>query len=291
MEFYIEKNDTIGLIAPASEVKDVKEIEKAKKFIEEQGYKVKIYDGCYFLNQTDEHKILELQQAFQDDDVKAIICIRGGFGSLRILDGIMYNILANNPKIFAGSSDITTLLLQINKICNFKTYHTPMFVGNGKFTKTSFNDFIKTVNGKKNKITPKKNAVVLKEGNCKGILWGGNLSTITSLFGSYSASYVPNQDIILFLEDLNEPVYKIDRMLTQIFRFGRLKKRIKGVVFGDFLDVDDKNALVETLKEFAYKLDVPSVFGYPITHLKTNTTVPVGQMAHFNTDDKVIYFD
>lgn len=291
MEFKLEKNDTIGIISPASQIQDIKEFEEIKEFLENEGFKTKIFDGCYFKEQTDEHKILELEQAFKDNEVKAIICARGGYGSIRILDNIIYQNLIKNSKIFAGSSDITALLLQINKICGFKTFHSPMFYGKGKFDKKTFSDFIKTVNNQKTEIKPKKNAVVLNEGEGKGLLWGGNLSTIVSMFGSISGSYVPNDDIILFLEDLNEPVYKIDRMLTQIYRNERLKRKIKGIIFGDFLEVDNKQKLQETLKEFSKKLNAPSVFGYPITHLKTNTTIPVGQMAHFNTEDKIIYFD
>ena len=290
MEFKLEKRDTIGIISPSSQIEDVREFDEIKTFIEEQGYNAKIYDGCYFKEQTDEHKVLELQQAFEDPEVKAIICARGGYGSIRILDDIIYQVLIKNKKIFAGCSDITALLLQINKICDFKTYHSPMLSGDGKFNKKTFADFIKTVNGKKTEIKADKNAKVLKEGEAQGVLWGGNLSTIVSMFGSYSSTYTPSEGIILFLEDLNEPVYKIDKMLTQIYRNERLKRRIKGVVFGDFLNVDNKEKLEKTLTDFVTKLDVPCVCGYPITHLKTNTTVPIGQLAHFNTKDKTIHF-
>ena len=114
MRFMLNKNDTIGVISPSSQIKDVKELDEVKDFIKNMGYNVKIFDGCYFNEQTDKHKVLELEQAFEDPCVKAIICVRGGYGSIRILDEISYQKLIKNPKIFAGSSDITALLLQIN---------------------------------------------------------------------------------------------------------------------------------------------------------------------------------
>ena len=106
------------------------------------------------------------------------------------------------------------------------------------------------------------------------VLWGGNLATIVSLFGSPAESYVPNEDIVLFLEDINEPDYKIDRMLTQILRNIYLKNKIKAVIFGEFKGAGEY--LNEILKEFVDTLNVPYAFDMNITHGANNTIVPVG---------------
>lgn len=290
MAFKLEKNDLIGIITPSSKVMDLKELEKSVAFIEELGYKVKIYDGCYFEKQTDDHKAQEIKQAFCDEMVKAVICARGGYGAIKILDDLPYNIIESHNKIFAGSSDITSLLIIFNKMCNFKTFHSPMLLGDGKFTKESFEDFVKTANGEKTFIAPRDMYCVVRRGFARGYLWGGNLSTIVSLFGSYSSFYTPNNDIILFLEDINEPAYKVNRMLTQIFRNRRLARYVKGLVLGDFMNIDDEDYLHETFDEFSYKFNVPTVYGYNITHAPNSITVPIGQEAEFDASNGLIKF-
>jgi muramoyltetrapeptide carboxypeptidase len=227
--------------------------------------------------------------AFEDEEIKAIICGRGGHGSIKLLDDIDYSVVKKNPKIFAGSSDITTLLIAFYKLSALKTFHSPMLLGEGKFNKKSFDDFLKTVNGKKQEILPKEDFKVLNKGRGMGILWGGNLATLVSLFGTYSGFYTPNDNVILFLEDLNEEPYKIDRMLTQIYRNKILARKIKGLVFGDFLGTDEKE-LVEILEAFSKKLNVPAIYGYNITHLKSNITVPLGKFVRFDTKDGILKF-
>ena len=137
---------------------------------------------------------------------------------------------------------------------------------------------IEKINNQKT-IEPKKKHRVLFEGEAQGVLWGGNLATIVSLFGA--KNYLPKDDIILFLEDICEPPYKIDRMLVEIYRNSDLKEKIKGVVFGEFLGIS-KQELKEvenTLCDFAQKMSVPCVYGFDITHGKNNIAVPFGASA------------
>ncbi len=126
---------------------------------------------------------------------------------------------------------------------------------------------------------PKKKHKILIQGEAQGILWGGNLSTIVSLFGS--ENYLPDEDIILFLEDINEPLYKIDKMLIQILRNSLLKKKIKAIVFGEFLGIkkEEEKQLENLLFEYAKTLDAPCVSGYNITHGKNNAIVPFARCA------------
>ncbi len=285
----LKSGDKIGIIFPSSAPKDWAEVDKSVTFLKEQGFEVKLFGSPDKKAQSEEQKIHDLLSAFEDKKIKAIICGRGGHGAIKILDNIDYSIVKRNPKIFAGSSDITTLLIAFYKLSALKTFHSPMLLGQGKFNKKSFEDFLKTINGKKTDIKPKKDFTVLNQGRGTGVLWGGNLATIVSLFGTYSGFYTPNDNIILFLEDLNEEVYKIDRMLTQIYRNKTLARKIKGVIFGDFLGADEKE-LTDVLCTFAKKLGVPATFGYNITHLKTNTTVPVGQFVKFDTKNSVLKF-
>lgn len=290
MNFKLSKGDKIGILAPSGPVRDKEGFSKTVEMLKKFGYRIKIYKSCTEENYSDRQKILDMISAFSDSSIKAIICARGGYGTLRLLDSMNYNIVASNPKIFAGCSDITNLLLTFYKRSALECFHSPMIVGNGCFNEKSWRDFVKTVNGKKKEILPKYSAKTIREGSAEGILWGGNLSTLVSLFGSWHGEYISSKNIILFLEDLNEPCYKIDKMLTQITRNSMLSRKIRGVIFGDFLEVDSKEELLASMKRFADKLNVPCVFGYNITHLKSNTTVKIGQYVKFDTEDRIIKF-
>ena len=125
-------------------------------------------------------------------------------------------------------------------------------------------------------IKAKKKHKILFGGEAHGVLWGGNLATIVSLFGA--RNYLPESDIILFLEDICEPPYKIDRMLMQIFRNHALREKIKGIVFGEFTGIskEDLKIVEKVLFEYAQKFALPCVYGYDITHNKNNIALPFG---------------
>lgn len=250
MQKNLTPGDTIAFIAPSS----LPEGDFAPTV---EGFKVKIFPSCT-RHSNDDERVKDLHDAFSDPEIKAIICARGGYGALRILDKIDYNIICANPKIFAGSSDITLLLLMFYSKCGLVTYHSKM----GCLPEAP-----------SSKILPKKDVLTLNKGSAKGVLWGGNLATIVSLFGS--AGYLPKDNIILFLEDINEPIYKIDRMLTQIFRNSELKNKIKGIIYGEFTGADEEE-LKTLLTQFA---PVPAFYGYNISHGTNNQTLPVGAEA------------
>ena len=268
------KGGKIAIIAPSGAVNDTEEL------LELEG--VKIFPSCYMsANElTDEARLKDLHDAFLDDEVKLILCARGGYGALRILDKIDYKLIAQNPKFFAGSSDITLLLLSLLANCGLKTYHSQMALK--IFKNNMFENLVNTIDGK---IKCLKGGKALLDGSAKGVLWGGNLATIVSLFGSNEANYLPKEDILLFLEDINEPLYKIDRMLTQILRHGTLRSKIKGLIFGDFQGVD----ATEIFREFAQKFNVPTYCGFKISHNADNVALPVGAKAELLANGEVIF--
>jgi len=281
----LKEGDTIAIVAPSGSVSEPEKLERACELFSKFNLKTKIYESCYksyrCMAGTDEDRLKDLHDAFLDTDVKAIICARGGYGALRIVDDLDYGLIAENPKIFAGSSDITVLLLNIFHRAGLNTFHSPMAL-NG-FDENIFRDFLSVVNGEKKEIAPKENFKTLYEGRNKGMLWGGNLATVVSLFGSGSKTYLPQENIILFLEDLNEPNYKTDRMLRQIYRNISLREKIKGLVFGDFLGSDNEKELEDILKEYAELFNIPASYGYNITHAKPNLTLPIGQSVDFDS--------
>ncbi len=285
----------VGIIAPSGYIDEFEKLYEAQKLLSGFGISVKIFKSCSekfrYMAGSDTSRLEDLHSAFLDPTIDTIICARGGYGALRLLDKIDYNIIKNNPKKFIGSSDITALLVSIYKKTGLVTYHAKMAL-NG-LSKMGEREFLKYKNAiEQNFYTMPKfhcSERVWKQGGLYpgdgSILWGGNLATIVSLFGAPPESYIPNEDIVLFLEDINEPDYKIDRMLTQILRNKPLKERIKAVIFGEFISKGENGAqtsigsdgfLNEILKEFTDALNVPYAFDMSITHGENNTVVPIG---------------
>lgn len=272
----IKKGDTIGIIALGGNCERTL-VEGAVQNIEALGYKVKLSKNIYnqnnYLAGTDEDKIKELHRFFQDLEIKLILNARGGYGSIRLINKINYNMIKANPKPFCGFSDITALLLMFYKKCGLITYHGPMvcsdFVTPSSYTIEKFFDVL---NGNTIKLQGNK---IYQEGCTKGVLWGGNLSTVVSLCGQ---DFIPDDDFIFFAEDLNEPVYKIDKMFTQLFNIEKFKNNCKAIVLGDFLEVDNNELLENLFSTF----DIPTVGGFKITHGKEKVTLPIGKVAKLN---------
>ena len=275
----LNKGDTIGIIA-LSGACDREKVEHAKANLEAMGYKLKlsknIYDQNLYLAGSDEDKISELHKFFEDNEIKLILCARGGYGAIRLINKINYDLIKANPKYFCGFSDATALLLMIYKKTELITYHSPMACSDfgeinvNKFTKQNF---MKAINDKPLCFEGTK---IYKEGAAEGILWGGNLATVVSLCGQ---DFIPDRDFIFFTEDLNEPVYKIDKMFQQLINIPQFKKYCKGIVLGDFLSIDNEEWLCEYFEELAKKLNIPTVSSFRITHAEEKITLPIGKSA------------
>lgn len=287
----LKKGDTIGILAVSGRIKEYENIENAKKFLINEGYNVVISDTCetqheYQAGKDDEDCINALHTFFLNPQIDAILCARGGYGTLKLLDKIDWNVIKDNPKIFAGYSDITILLNMIYRKTGLITFHSPMANGDfgqeiEEYTKKGFFNCLK---GKIDKI--EADGTVYYEGRTEGILWGGNLSSLASLCG---IDFIPDEELILFLEDLNEPTYKIDKMLTQLFNIEKIKTNVRGIAFGEFKDCD-KRELKNLLKEFANKHKIPMCDGFKITHSKIKDTIPVGIKATLNSNNRTIEF-
>lgn len=275
----INQGDKIGIIALAGNCEEFA-VEKAKKNIELLGYQTELSKNIYksdrYLAGEDCLKVNELHRFFADLDIKLILNSRGGYGAIRLLDDIDYNLIKNNPKPFCGFSDITFLLLMIYKKSGIITYHSPMACSD--FAKDEINEFTlenfkKALSGAKLIFNGSK---LYNSGSSRGIIWGGNLSSVVSLCG---LDFIPDNDFIFFAEDLNEPVYKIDRMFHQLFNIKEFKSKCKGLVLGDFLNNDDNLWLEDLFFELSHKYNLPAVCGFKITHSEEKITVPIGRMA------------
>lgn len=278
----LEVGDTIGILATAGAVEDKESVLRAKKFFEDKGYKVvlseNIFEEFRYLSGTDEKKIEEMHRFFSNPDIDAIICMRGGYGAIRLIKKIDYDLIKNNPKIFCGYSDISALSVMILKKANLMTYWGPLAqsdFGVKNPNEFTINSFFNVVTNDELAYAPVKDKVY-HNGDAQGILWGGNLGTIVSLCGQ---DFLPEEDFIFFAEDLNEVAYKVDKMMTQLMNIEQFVQYCKGIVLGDFLDMDNEQWLDELFVEIGNKLNVPVVGGFKITHDVEKITLPYGAKA------------
>ena len=278
----LEVGDTIGILATAGAVEDKENVLRAKKFFEDKGYKVvlseNIFDEFRYLSGTDEKKIEEFHKFFSDPNIDAIICMRGGYGAVRLIKKLDYELIKNNPKIFCGYSDISALSAMILKKSNLMTYWGPLAqsdFGVKNPNEFTINSFFDAVTNNELVYAPVKDKIY-HQGDAQGILWGGNLGTIVSLCGQ---DFLPDEDFIFFAEDLNEVAYKIDKMMTQLMNIDQFVQYCKGIVLGDFLDMDNEQWLDELFIEIGNKLNVPVIGGFKITHDVEKITLPYGVKA------------
>ena len=280
----LKKGDTISIIAPAGAV-DINLIRKAEEYFKNCGYNVKlganINKHYRDFSGSDNERIEDLHNAFADSETNAIICARGGFGTLKLLNRIDYDLIKNNPKILCGYSDITALSTMILKRSTLITYSGPMaqsdFSGASKINKfTEINFWNTLTNSSPVELIPREGGKAYKKGSATGIMFGGNLATITSLCGQ---DFIPDNKFIFFAEDVNEPAYKIDKYFTQLFSINEFKDNITALILGDFTETDNKQWLDEIITEIASQTSIPIFSGYPISHTEIKATIPFGAEA------------
>lgn len=293
----LKKGDTIGIIAPASCTTYEKVLE-AKKNIEDMGYQV-ILGECtkkqwYSYAGTDEERAEEINSFFADKSIDAIICMRGGYGCNRLIELLDFEVIKRNPKIFVGYSDITTLHIALNEKANLITFHGPMAVSNftGNYNRDTYENFIEMLSNSKYEQSIKnitKELKVLNEGRAKGKLVGGNLATLIATLGTeYDLDY---NGKILFLEEIGEKTYKIDRLLNQLKKHGVFEK-IEGLVLGDFKnciqDSEKDMTLLEVFQNYFKELKKPVIYNFESGHSEPMLTLPLGAICEIDTYNKEI---
>lgn len=280
----LKKGDIITFVAPSGCInKNI--VYNAKKYFEQKGYSVKlgqhIFDNNRYLAGDDNVRIKDLETAFLDDQSKAIMCVRGGYGALRIINRINYDIIKKNPKIFCGYSDITALSAMILKRTGLITFSSPM--PKGDFQIEDIDDFTekyfwRTMNNDEI-IINSDDLKIYNKGNTSAIMFGGNLATVASLCGQ---EFVPDDKFIFFCEDLNEPTYKIDRYFRQLLNIDKFKQNISAIILGEFIDIDNNDYFETLIYEIVDELNIPIYGGYKISHGKSKLTIPIGGMANLN---------
>ena len=292
----LNNSATIGIIAPASpESKEF--IDKKIDIFKKLGFKIKkgkhLYDSYGYLAGTHKDRADDLNSMFADKEVDAIVCLRGGYGSIRMVSYLDLKLIKSNPKPLCGYSDITLLLNYISKTCKFATFHGPMITSNFDDIMTK-EYFLSVFTNKNSKIIYNlkdicgENYLVWNKQNFKGNIVGGNLSIICSTIGTpYEIDFKNN---ILLIEDVNESPYTVDRMLSQLISCGKIQK-LCGIIIGYFTDCTNKDtdfSIDEIIKQKLLPLNIPIIQYLPIGHDYPNITIPIGSAFEFLSDDDLL---
>ena len=286
----------IGVIAPAGPAP--LDTDKAVQWMRARGYSLKIFPGVYqkdgYLAGSDDIRLNDLHAAFADREVDAIICLRGGYGTPRLLDRIDFELLRNNAKPFVGYSDITALHLAISRYAGFVTFHGPLLNADllGDRQKPTESSFFNMLRGQVKAGSVLTHPVAyplttIEPGVSHGRLLGGNLSMIAATMGT--PYEIDAEGVILFIEDINEPLYRIDRLLTHLRLAGTLGK-LRGVLVGDVAGVDVP-ALERLLRQTLEPLQIPVLSGWRSGHCDPNLTLPMGALVRLDAGKKELVLE
>ena len=295
----LQQGDSVAIIAPASP-SDKNLIDKCISSLNELGLKVVVGESCLsehgFLSGTDDIRANDINCMFADKNIKGIFALRGGYGCARLLDLIDFKIIKKNPKIFIGYSDITALHIAINQKSKLITYHGPMIStelikGLDEYSADYYKKFIFGHEEVEELFNPKgDNLEVINSGIASGQLIGGNLSLICSSLGTKYEINTKNK--ILFLEEVEEVPYKIDRMLTHLKQSGKLKDA-NGIILGAFTNCIAPNnkkslSLQEVFNEIIFPLKKPTISNLVCGHCLPTLTLPLGAKVLLDANNKKI---
>jgi muramoyltetrapeptide carboxypeptidase len=283
--------DTIGLVAPAG-IESAENIEKGIEKLKSLGFNIKkgkhIYDKWGYFAGKDEDRAKDIMDMFEDHEVNMVLCVRGGYGAMRIMPYLDFDKIKKNPKIFMGYSDITVLLNTMYQKEGLVTFHGPMINSNLEVDET-LNSFLSTVMRGYEEYCIENPVHIPMVGNkdksVEGRIVGGNLSLICGVLGT--PYEIDMKDKILFIEEVDEAPYRIDRMLTQLQLTGKLEE-CSGIVLGQFTDCDgdeeDKNTftLSQVLEDRIMTLDKPVLINFMCGHDNPKLVLPIGAKARLN---------
>lgn len=290
--------DTLGVVAPASPTTKDK-VDLAYKKLNQMGFKVIMGKSCYsnygYLAGSDDLRAEDLNTMFKNQEIDGIICLRGGYGTPRILDLLDYKLIKENPKVFIGYSDITALHIAFNQLSNLITFHGPMAASDliGEFSDFSKESLLNSIMEGEYQFAIKDSLgkiLTINGGIAEGPIIGGNLSLITSTIGT--PYEIDTKGKILFIEEIGEEPYKIDRMFTQL-RLSKKLEEAEGIILGDFnncvaesSEYDDSLTLEEVIDNIIKPIGKPTIFNLKAGHCEPVVTIPFGINAKMDADKK-----
>lgn len=313
----LKEGDTIGLISPSHYILE-ENLRESVENLGRLGFRVKYTENMLvrkgYLGGTDLQRADDINRMFADESVAGIMCARGGYGTTRLLQYLDYDLIRNNPKVLIGYSDITGLLYGLYRQTGLVCFHGPMGTSDyNEYTTKYFREVVMEPQSKlayqnpevisekdlvpsyleeeENTKISSAELITLAPGSAEGTLVGGNLSLVAALCGTpYD---VDMRDKIVFLEDVGEAPYRIDRMLTQLLLDPNKLPAAKGVVLGLFTDceADDEEtsfSLAQVLYDRLTSLGIPVLYGLMFGHIKHNATIPFGVEARLDASAKTL---
>lgn len=292
---YLQPGDTIGIVCPAGAMPVEKVSECIRVLNEEWSFLTRVGSTIgkqfNYFSGTDEERLDDFQQMLDNDEIKAILCARGGYGMTRIIDKISFKKFKKNPKWIIGFSDITVLHSHLYSQYYISSMHAPMAgaFNNGEYKNEFVQSLRKLLSGDKIKYNPEPHEFNRK-GEAIGELVGGNLALLAHLVGTESD--IKTRGRILFLEDVGEYLYNIDRMMYQLKRSGKLSK-LAGLIVGGFTDMKDTTqpfgqTAYEIIRDVVSEYDYPVCFGFPVSHEKENYALKIGIGYKLRVGKKVV---
>ena len=283
----LRRGDTIGLVCPAGPVREVARLQAGIRLIVDQGFAVKLSGPVEpregYLADTDEQRAAHLHRLWADEEVRAILAVRGGYGCLRLAGLLDWELLARTPKWLIGFSDVTLLLNTLFHRCGLVSVHGPVATSLAKSDARSQASLFTLLTGTVEERIRPRGVEVLRGGTGRGVLVGGNLTTLVHSLGTpWDHSW---DGCLLLLEDTNEPLYRLDRMLTQLALAGRFE-RLAGLILGDF-DLAGSDSLAGLRLREAVWARVLELVGpgfpvwadFPAGHRTANLALPIGMEA------------
>lgn len=286
----LKPGDAVAITAPSSPVSDEK-LEMSVESIKFLGLEPVVMPSCHmrhgYLAGPDKQRAEDINTAFADKDIKGIFCLRGGYGTTRLLPLIDFDMIKNNPKLFIGYSDISSLHFNINQKCGLVTFHGPMPTTDYRVHEGFTNDSLRTClfapeNLKTIGNPEVEEIITLREGFAKGTLVGGNLSLMAGTLGS--PYEVDTKGKILFIEDVDEMPFRLDKMLTALALAGKFKD-CEGIILGTFERCEEADhpslSLREIFEEVVLPWDKPTIFNLRAGHIYPQSTLPMGAEVSF----------
>ena len=303
----LEPGQTIGVVAPAYTIDEDDRIEAGIETVESLGFRAKpgshLFRRHGYFAGTDQERASDLNAMFADPAVAGIVCLRGGYGASRMLPYLDFDLIRRNPKPLVGYSDITTLLNPIQRLTGLVTFHGPIAAQTyTPYTLAQFRRVLQSpeapillaepppFEARPGRVERQNRMSTLVTGAARGRLVGGNLTLLAHLAGTpYAPDYA---GAILFLEDVKESIYRIDRTLTQLWLAGSLQQ-VAGIVFGKFTEIPPTTSpfqfsLDQVLAERSQAVGVPAVRGLMIGHVEDQATLPIGCEVELDADARTL---
>ena len=286
----LKPGDTIGIVAPAGPF-DRDLFVHGLSALHAMGFQTRVPDEVYdktgYLAGSDAQRARLVNQLFQDPDLQAIVCARGGFGCLRMLPLVDFDIIRIHPKVFVGFSDITALLVAITDRSGLVTFHGPMVTPLATAPESTRSSLVAAIASDSPLEIAPAAGVVVQAGRATGPVMGGNLATLCHTLGTPFETRF--KDHILLFEDRGEAPYRIDRMLSQMKLAGCFEG-IAGLVLGSFENCGALDGIYQIFQEHFQDIPVPILGGFDVGHGKQNLTVPFGLAATLDTDQQILAF-